>query len=109
MEEDIKTLEELATWDIIKLENGDKAIENVLKELETLKKENEKAYLKGFKDSEDKYGNVIADNMKTDKVIDEMAECIEFIPKCNECSDEDSHECTDCIKQYFIKKVEEQE
>ena len=34
MEEDIKILEELATWDNIKLEKGDVAIENILNRLE---------------------------------------------------------------------------
>lgn len=110
MEEDIKILEELSTWDTIKLENGDKAIRNVLKELELTKES-----LKDKCEIADERNQLLVENQKLNKVIDEMAEFMSTdycIPtKKEECkvSEATPKKCASCIKQYFIKKVEEQE
>lgn len=72
---------------------------------------NNKIYIQGFKDSEDKYNTVIADNMKKDKVIDLMAVYISnmhdninsrlFGGPCFESIQQ--------VKQRFYKEVEENE
>lgn len=49
------------------------------KKYDQLRKENEKSYLQGFKDSEEKYSTVIADNMKKDEIINKAINEIESL------------------------------
>lgn len=42
-----------------------------------------------------------------EKVIDEMAKVIEITEECDACGYEESHECDNCIKQFYINKVKE--
>ena len=82
-----RILIELSTFDYVKLENGDEAIETVLNLLE-----------------------------KKDKMIDEMAIAIgnEPLPTEEYCIFRNfdcpevggNRDCKDCIKQYFERKVE---
>lgn len=112
MEEDINILENLSTWDNIKLENGDKAIRNVLKELELAKEA-----LKDKCEIADERNQLLVENQKLNKVIDEMActivdEYLGYEPcpiefKVEDCESKDS--CTGCVKQFFKKKVEERD
>lgn len=56
----------------------------VLKELvEKQEKENEKAYLQGFKDSEEKYNTVIAENMKLKEELAKKDKCIMKLKNLN--------------------------
>ncbi len=81
MEEDIKILEDMRDningamqfeddYQVAELEEKQfDALNLAIKKLKNLKKENEKAYLDGFKDSEEKYNTVIAENMKLKEEI----------------------------------------
>lgn len=105
-EEAKRILIELSTFDYVKLENGDVAIEAVLNLLEKKDKQIEQ------------YQNMLATNdmlhviecEKKDKMIYEMIDFIDAIDGCL-CFDLESRNCIDknckeCIKQYFERKVE---
>lgn len=56
--------------------SNQKAIETILNLIEKQQKENEKAYLQGFNDSEEKYNTVIAENMKFKAELAKKDKCI---------------------------------
>lgn len=77
---------------------------NTGEEVEKLKKDINK-----YKKATDEALKILEDNEKKDKVINEMAEYIGQDIKCVrpeiECN-KMTHDCRECIKEYFTKKVE---
>ena len=75
------------------------AIENVLKELENYK--SQKIY--------HCYQYEVYELLKELETYKKMAELLaedKIIPKCRNCSDEDTHECTECALDWARKEVE---
>ena len=129
-QEAMKILDELATFEYVQIENGDTAIETIkyyVKKLEEetndLKWKNE-IYVKSIKSHKreiEKYkylyqkalDNTIKadrDNLKKNKIIDEMANYIDLEKMDFECNSMCIHEgcIEECIKEYFINKVKKE-
>lgn len=111
-EEAIKILEEFSTFDYVKLENGDVAIEKVLKELNS-KKGTINALQEALKERTDERDKKDETINKKDKIINAMASYIsefdndETICKGIDCYDQ-IYGCRTCIKQYFERKVKDE-
>ena len=92
IEEAKDILEELSTFDYVKLEDGDIAIDTVLNELE--KKE---AII-------NEMSNFI--NLMGNELVAETGDNnLEFC-KRQKCIDNEELDCEECIKEYFTNKVE---
>lgn len=95
MEEDIKTLEHMRDniygeiqfeddYQVRELEQKQfDALNLAINHLKNPKKENEKAYLQGFNDSEEKYNAVIAENMKLKAELAKKDKCIMKLKNLN--------------------------
>lgn len=138
-QEAMRILDELATFEYVQIEDGDTAIETIKyyvkkleEEINDLKWKNE-IYVKSIKSHKreiEKYkylyqkalDNTIkadSDNLKKDKIIDEMAnhivtsdsnlcQYLDMTTKCKYYAGENKKTCDKCIKEYFINKVEKE-
>lgn len=113
-EEAIEILIELSTFDYVKLEDGDTAIETVLNLIEKQQAEIEdckKCILR------DEVHNYIEELEKKDKIIDLMSYAMthEEVPQDEYCIFRNmecevvggNRECKQCIKQYFERRIEQ--
>ena len=55
--------------------------------------------------NQDAISNVLSDRETWKKIAEKLAED-KIIPKCKNCSDEDTHECTECALDWARKEVE---
>ncbi len=83
------------------------AIENVLSELSNLKWKNE-IYVKSIKSHKETIEKRDIELETYKKIAEKLAED-KIIPKCKNCSDEDTHECTECALEWARKEVESEE
>lgn len=93
------------------MENLDKDIELVsnMKNIELKGKVNEQyIYAKIPEEYLNAIENVLADRKMWKKIAEKLAED-KIIPKCKNCSDEDTHECTECALDWARKEVEKDE
>lgn len=96
------------------MSNIDKDIE-ILEELITHKDDYDVAYGYRFEkpcqigsEKINAIENVLADRETWKKTAEKLAED-KIIPKCKNCSDEDTHECTECALEWARKEVESEE
>lgn len=88
-EEAKRILMELSTFDYVKLENGDVAIETVLFMLE----------------EKDKIIDLMSEAINNNDIDEDICRRMGQKENCNEF--EDKEKCKECIKQYFENKAKE--
>lgn len=100
-EEAKRILIELSTFDYVKLENGDVAIDTILNLIEKLQRENEE--LKAEIQEKEKLINALVDYIAKEDIDEEVCKHI----KC--ADNEEEINCRECVKKFFESKIKESE
>lgn len=105
MEEDIKILEDMKTWDcILPNRRQTEAIENLINKYKELKKERDGIYAD--------YQDLGKEKLKLEEKCEEQEKMIELMGDCIRCADldedipcEHKFNCKECMIDYFTKKA----